>query len=244
MLTVDVEEAHQGAVMEELGRRRGDLQDMQSDGKGRVRLEYRIPARGLIGFQGEFLTLTRGTGLISHVFDDYGPMAGDMAERRNGVLISAEDGRGRRLRAVEAAGSRPHVRRARRPAVRRHDHRHPLPRQRPGGQPDQGQAAHQRARLGHRRSRAPGAADPAHARIRRSSSSPTTNWSRSRRSRSACASATSRNTSASAPTAKSRSRSGADCRRRPIHYSGTSRRSSRCNHGRVVIAGKADLHFC
>ncbi|MBI5921810.1 MAG: translational GTPase TypA [Betaproteobacteria bacterium] len=92
MLTVDVEETNQGSVMEELGRRRGDLQDMQPDGKGRVRLEYRIPARGLIGFQGEFLTLTRGTGLASHVFDDYGPLAGDMSERRNGVLISAENG--------------------------------------------------------------------------------------------------------------------------------------------------------
>lgn len=92
MLTVDVEENHQGGVMEELGRRRGELQDMQPDGKGRVRLEYRIPARGLIGFQGEFLTLTRGTGLASHVFDDYGPMAGSMAERRNGVLISQNDG--------------------------------------------------------------------------------------------------------------------------------------------------------
>ena len=92
MLTVDVEEDHQGSVMEELGRRRGELQDMQPDGKGRVRLEYRIPARGLIGFQGEFLTMTRGTGLASHVFDDYGPMAGSLAERRNGVLISQNDG--------------------------------------------------------------------------------------------------------------------------------------------------------
>ena len=92
MLTVDVEEGHQGGVMEELGRRRGEMQDMQPDGKGRVRLEYRIPARGLIGFQGEFLTLTRGTGLASHVFDDYGPMAGTMSERRNGVLISQDDG--------------------------------------------------------------------------------------------------------------------------------------------------------
>ncbi len=92
LLTVDVEEGHQGSVMEELGRRRGELQDMQPDGKGRVRLEYRIPARGLIGFQGEFLTLTRGTGMASHIFDDYGPMAGDMAERRNGVLISQENG--------------------------------------------------------------------------------------------------------------------------------------------------------
>jgi len=92
LLTVDVEEDHQGGVMEELGRRRGELQDMQSDGKGRARLEYRIPARGLIGFQGEFLTLTRGTGLASHVFDDYGPMAGAMGERRNGVLISQDNG--------------------------------------------------------------------------------------------------------------------------------------------------------
>jgi GTP-binding protein len=92
LLTVDVEEGHQGSIMEELGRRRGELQDMQPDGKGRVRLDYRIPARGLIGFQGEFLTLTRGTGVASHVFDDYGPLAGDMGERRNGVLISAEQG--------------------------------------------------------------------------------------------------------------------------------------------------------
>jgi GTP-binding protein len=92
MLTVDVEESNQGAVMEALGARRGDLQDMQSDGKGRVRLDYRIPARGLIGFQGDFLTMTRGTGIMSHVFDDYGPLKPDMAERRNGVLISAESG--------------------------------------------------------------------------------------------------------------------------------------------------------
>jgi len=92
LLTVDVEDGHQGGVMEELGRRRGDLQDMQSDGKGRVRLEYRIPARGLIGFQGEFLTITRGTGLASHIFDDYGPVKGDMEERRNGVLISQDVG--------------------------------------------------------------------------------------------------------------------------------------------------------
>jgi GTP-binding protein len=92
LLTVDVEEGHQGAIMEELGGRRGELQDMQPDGKGRVRLDYRIPARGLIGFQGEFLTLTRGTGIASHVFDDYGPLAGEMGERRNGVLVSAEQG--------------------------------------------------------------------------------------------------------------------------------------------------------
>jgi GTP-binding protein len=91
-LTVDVEEAHQGGVMEALGSRRGDLVDMQSDGRGRVRLDYRIPARGLIGFQNEFMNLTRGTGLISHVFDDYGPLKADMPGRRNGVLVSQEIG--------------------------------------------------------------------------------------------------------------------------------------------------------
>lgn len=93
MLTCDVEDGHQGAVMEELGRRKGELQDMQPDGRGRTRLEYRIPARGLIGFQSEFLTMTRGTGLMSHVFDDYAPVKdGSVGERRNGVLISQDNG--------------------------------------------------------------------------------------------------------------------------------------------------------
>ncbi len=92
VLTVDVEDTNQGAVMEELGRRRGDLQDMQPDGHGRVRLEYRIPARGLIGFQSEFMTMTRGTGIMAHVFDDYAPVKAEMPGRRNGVLISAEAG--------------------------------------------------------------------------------------------------------------------------------------------------------
>ena len=92
-LSVDVEEGHQGAVMESLGLRRGDLQDMVPDGRGRVRLDYRIPARGLIGFQGEFMNLTRGTGLMSHVFDDYAPVKeAEVAERRNGVLVSQDNG--------------------------------------------------------------------------------------------------------------------------------------------------------
>jgi GTP-binding protein len=92
ILTVDVEDDCQGGVMEELGRRRGELSNMESDGNGRTRLEYRIPARGLIGFQGEFLTMTRGTGLMSHIFDDYAPAKADMPGRRNGVLISSEKG--------------------------------------------------------------------------------------------------------------------------------------------------------
>ena len=91
-LSVDVEEGHQGAVMEALGTRRADLTNMESDGQGRTRLEYRVPARGLIGFQGEFMNMTRGTGLMSHVFDNYAPVKGEIPERRNGVLVSAEDG--------------------------------------------------------------------------------------------------------------------------------------------------------
>ena len=92
-LTVDVEDATQGTVMEDLGKRKGELQDMVSDGKGRTRLEYRIPARGLIGFQGDFMTMTRGNGLMSHTFDSYAPAKdGILGERHNGVLISQDDG--------------------------------------------------------------------------------------------------------------------------------------------------------
>ncbi|MFH2139783.1 MAG: translational GTPase TypA [Pseudomonadota bacterium] len=91
-LTIDLEDAHQGGIMEEIGRRRGELTNMESDGHGRTRLEYHIPARGLIGFQSDFMTMTRGSGLMSHVFDDYGPVKADLPGRHNGVLISAEDG--------------------------------------------------------------------------------------------------------------------------------------------------------
>ncbi len=92
-LTVDIEEDHQGAVMEALGKRRAELTDMAIDGgNGRARLEYRVPARGLIGFQGEFMTLTRGTGLMSHIFDGFAPFKGEIPDRHNGVLVSNEDG--------------------------------------------------------------------------------------------------------------------------------------------------------
>jgi GTP-binding protein len=91
-LTIDLEDTHQGGVMEEMGRRRGELQNMESDGHGRTRLEYHVPARGLIGFQGDFLTMTRGTGVMSHVFDDYAPAKADMPGRHNGVLISQDTG--------------------------------------------------------------------------------------------------------------------------------------------------------
>ena len=92
-LTIDVEDATQSAVMGELGRRKGEVIDMVSDGKGRTRVEYKIPARGLIGFQGDFMLMTRGTGLMSHTFDSYAPIKdGVLGERQNGVLISQENG--------------------------------------------------------------------------------------------------------------------------------------------------------
>ncbi len=92
LVTADVEDQHQGAVMQALGERKGELVNMEPDGMGRVRLEYRIPARGLIGFQNEFLNLTRGTGLISNIFDGYEAFKGEIGGRKNGVLISQDDG--------------------------------------------------------------------------------------------------------------------------------------------------------
>jgi GTP-binding protein len=88
-VTIDIEEEHQGTVMEKMGERGADLKNMVPDGKGRVRLDFIIPSRGLIGFRTEFLTATQGTGLIYSVFDHYAPMkAGSFGKRINGVLIA------------------------------------------------------------------------------------------------------------------------------------------------------------
>ena len=93
-LIIDVEEIYQGAVMEALGSRKADLKNMMPDARGRVRLDYLIPSRGLIGFQAEFMTLSSGTGLIYHVFDHYGPkIEGNIGQRKNGVLISNATGK-------------------------------------------------------------------------------------------------------------------------------------------------------
>jgi GTP-binding protein len=92
LVTADVEDQHQGGVMQALGERKGELVNMETDGRGRVRLEYRIPARGLIGFSNEFMNLTRGTGLISNIFDGYEAYRGEIEGRKNGVLISMDDG--------------------------------------------------------------------------------------------------------------------------------------------------------
>ena len=93
-VTIEVDEEHQGSIMENLGNRKGELEGMEVDGQGRVRLEYLIPARGLIGFQTEFLSATSGTGLFYHVFERYGPIKpGDIGRRINGVMISNINGK-------------------------------------------------------------------------------------------------------------------------------------------------------
>jgi len=92
LVTADVEEQHQGGVMQALGERKGELVNMEPDGRGRVRLEYRIPARGLIGFSNEFMNLTRGSGLIANIFEGYEAHKGVIASRKNGVLISMDAG--------------------------------------------------------------------------------------------------------------------------------------------------------
>jgi GTP-binding protein len=94
MVTIEVEEIHQGSIMEKLGERKGDLLNMVPDGKGRIRLEYMMPSRGLIGFQTEFMTSTSGSGLLYHVFDHYGPMKkGELGVRKRGVLVSMVQGK-------------------------------------------------------------------------------------------------------------------------------------------------------
>ncbi len=93
-IVIDVEEMHQGAVMEELGSRKAELQSMDSDGKGRVKLEFIAPSRGIIGFRSHFLTITSGSGIMTSVFDHYGPVkAGEIAKRNNGVMYSMTAGK-------------------------------------------------------------------------------------------------------------------------------------------------------
>ena len=92
-VVIDIDDQHQGAVMEKLGERRGELQDMQPDGKGRVRLDYIVPSRGLIGLQPEFMTMTSGSGLMYRLFDHYGPQTQLAKKRKNGVLIANGPGK-------------------------------------------------------------------------------------------------------------------------------------------------------
>ncbi len=93
-VVIDVVDEHQGSIMEELGLRKGELTNMEPDGKGRTRLEFIVPSRGLIGFRGQFLTMTSGSGIMTSIFDHYGPVKeGDVAKRQNGVLVSMLKGK-------------------------------------------------------------------------------------------------------------------------------------------------------
>ena len=93
-IVIDIEEKHQGSVMEEMGQRKADLKNMEPDGKGRIKLEFLAPSRGMIGFRSNFLTMTSGTGIMTSVFDHYGKAKeGELAKRQNGVLVSMAAGK-------------------------------------------------------------------------------------------------------------------------------------------------------
>ena len=168
-LTIDVPSEYQGVVIQLLALRKGRLDQMVDHGTGWIRMEYVVPARGLIGFRTEFLTETRGTGLLHHIHEGYEPWAGDIRTRPTGSLVADRRGPDHRLRPGQPAGPRHDVRRARHRGVRGHDRRRELARRRPRRQSDQGEEAHQHAPVVGRRADpadpAPGALARAGARV-------------------------------------------------------------------------------
>ena len=159
-LTIDIPEDFVGVVTQLMGLRRGRLEMMVNHGTGWVRIEYLVPARGLIGFRTEFLTETRGTGLMHHVFEAYEPWHGELRTRPTGSLVADRKGAVTSYASVQPAGAGDVVRRPRHRGVRGHDRRRERPVRRHGRQPDPGEEADQRALLHRRRA---GAADPAEA---------------------------------------------------------------------------------
>ena len=159
-LTIDAPEDYVGVVTQLMGLRRGRLEQMVNHGTGWVRMEYLVPARGLIGFRTEFLTETRGTGLMHHVFEAYEPWAGELRTRPTGSLVADRSGMVTAYALFNLQERGHAVRRARHRGLRGHDRRRERPLRRHGRQPDQGEEAHQRALLHRRRA---GAADPAAA---------------------------------------------------------------------------------
>ena len=177
-LVIDVAEDFQGVVIAQAGTRRGTMTKMVNHGSGRVRLEFRIPARGLIGFRSQFLTETKGTGIMNHIFAGLGAVARRdrrARDRRAGLRSGRRDDR---VRDLEPAGARRDVRRAGRKGLRGDDRRRERARLRHGRQHHQGKEADEHARLLRRRGDAPGAGAGSWAWSRRSSSSTTTSWSR------------------------------------------------------------------
>ena len=177
-VVIDVDEAYSGAVIEELGRRGGRMQEMGPAGEGRMRLEYLCPARGLIGYRSQFLTDTRGTGILNHNFKNYGPYAGTFKARAERRAHRAGRRRDQHLRPLLPAGARAAVHRPEDQGLRRADHRPALARQRPRRQPVEGQEADQHPHHRRRREAVPARRRACSRSRRRSSSSTTTSWSR------------------------------------------------------------------
>ena len=186
-MTIDMPEDYVGVVTQLLALRKGRMEQMVNHGTGWVRMDYLVPARGLIGFRTEFLTETRGTGLLHHVFDRWEPWAGDMRLRPTGSLVADRRGKTAQLRAVQPAGARHAVRRARRGRLRGHDRRRERARRGPRRQRVQGEAPHQHALLDLRRAGPARAAAAGCRSTRRSSSCARTSASRSRRTPCGCA---------------------------------------------------------
>jgi GTP-binding protein len=157
---IDLDEEHSGVVVQKLAERKAELVEMKPSGGGRQRLVFYAPTRGLIGYQGELLTDTRGTGIMNRLFYGYAPHKGAIQGRRNGVLIFDRSGRGGSLRSVESRGSRPDDDRARLEGLSRHDRRRAHARQRSRSERAQGQEADQYPHHVQRRGGATHAADP------------------------------------------------------------------------------------
>ena len=156
-MSVDIPEDYVGVVTQLLALRKGRMEQMVNHGTGWVRMEYLVPARGMIGFRTEFLTETRGTGIVHHVFDRWEPWHGELRTRPTGSLVADRRGIGGGVRAVQPAGARDAVRRARRRGLRGDDRRRELARRRPRRQRRQGEASDQHAHVDRRRARAAGA---------------------------------------------------------------------------------------
>ena len=163
-LAIDVPEDYVGVITQMLALRKGRLDQMVNHGTGWVRMDYLVPARGLIGFRTEFLTETRGTGIVHHVFDRWEPWAGEMRTRPTGALVADRRGTTAVVRPLQPAGARHAVRRPRRRGLRGHDHRRERPPRRPRRERRQGEAAQQHPLRDRRRARAPRPGAPAVAR--------------------------------------------------------------------------------
>ena len=157
-LIIDVPEDHQGVVIAQVGERKGTMTKMVNNGSGRVRLEFRIPARGMIGFRSQFMTDTKGTGIMNHLFSNWEPWHGAIASRSNGVLVADRVGVATSVRHFQSSGARRDLHRAGDHRVRRHGHRRELTAGRHGRERDEGKETDQHARLDGRRSDSPRAA--------------------------------------------------------------------------------------